>query len=136
MLTEINDAIIEALEQIQDVSKVGEWVGEVEELMKMAQPTPSLHVVFAGRKYAAEPVAIGSKSAVTDMAWTVVLLSTNLRVRETGALEAYALIEKVHDRLDKHAVPGGWLWPKYDGIISARNGILGYGLDFIVLAQT
>lgn len=136
MLTATSDAIVTALKTLIGIQLVGEWAGEIEDLLKTVQPLPSLHVVYAGAKFAGEPSALGSRSAPHQMVWTVVLLSKNLRNPGTNALEAYAHIEAVRAKLIKCPVADGWLWPVREGLILAKNGILGYGLDYLVESET
>lgn len=136
MLTQVSDAIVARLKAIEGIRHAGEWAGQIEDLIKTSQVVPSVHVIYAGSQFEAAPLAIGTRIAPHRQAWSIVLLSKNLRSRADGALEAYSLIEQVRESLIKFAVPGGWLWPQREGLILARNGLLGYGLDYSVQART
>ena len=135
MLTETSDAITKHLRSIAGIQHVGEWSGDVEELLRVVHPIPSLHLVYTGAKFGDAPAAIGTKIAPHAMVWTVVLLSKNLRSHAAGALEAYAHIEAVREQLIKFQVPAGWLWPTREGLIAAKGGLLAYGLDYTIKAR-
>ncbi len=136
MLTQTSDTIIRQLEQTPGVKTVGEWAGDVEDLLKKPHNLPSLHLIYGGGVFGKGPVAMGSKIAGADQTWTVIVLSKNLRSRQDGALEAYTLIEAVRGALTKFAVAGGWLWPEREALIFAERGILGYGIDFTLSTET
>lgn len=135
MLTEVSDVVLEALRAMDRFQQLGEWAGEVEDLLKSPHKLPAAFLIYGGCGFGEGPVAIGTAVASAAQVWTVVLLSKNLRSRGDGALEAYAHLEAIRapaaeGGLRRLAVPGGWLWPKREGLVSAKGGVLVYGIDF------
>jgi hypothetical protein len=130
MIETIQDAIIGQLEKITSAATVGVWQGDIESLIKTPQRLPALHVIYQGADFE-EKVVIGLNRADHTMIFLVILISKNVKSRETGAAASYTLIEGVRSYLIGHQVaPYGFLWPLKEDLILAEGGILVYGLTY------
>lgn len=135
MLTETSDAILARLGAIPGINHTGEWAGEIEDLLKQPHKLPAAFVIYGGSGFGNGPVAMGTAIAPAAQSWSVILIAKNLRSRAEGALEAYAYIERIRAAaaaggLTKFPVADGWLWPEREELISAKGGVLVYGIDF------
>ncbi len=135
MITETSDEILARLKEIPGVKTFGEWVGQVEDLLKKPHLLPSLHVVYNGAKFSA-PEIIGDNVAPHRMGFAVILISRNLRSRQSGALDCYQIIESVRAKLIGYQTTAGWLWPEREELVSAEKGILAYGLEYTIDTET
>lgn len=135
MLDEINDAIMTQLATIAGVATVGEWTGDIEELLGHAHGLPSLHLVYAGCEYGAKEI-IGADVAPVKMAWSVVVMAKSLRSRQQAAASCYGLIEAVRAALIGFDTGAGWLWPLRETLVATRKGVQVYGLDYEIDTET
>ena len=131
MLVEIQNKFIQALEESGGFKTVDGWQGDVEELLRNPQKLPSAHVIFGDSEFRAAQT-IGSAVAPTDMVWSVILMSKNVRDRKSGAVESYQLIETVLAKLTKLNTGYGFVWPGKVVLISVERGVAAYGFHFIV----
>ncbi len=135
MITETSDAILSRLKEIPGIKTFGEWAGQVEDLLRKPQLLPSLHVVYNGAKFSPQEI-IGGNVAPHRMNFAVILISRNLRSRQSGALACYQIIESVRAKLIGYQVAAGGLWPVEEELISASKGVLAYGLEYTIDTET
>ncbi|HBG06324.1 MAG: hypothetical protein A2075_12200 [Geobacteraceae bacterium GWC2_58_44] len=129
MLVETQEAIIQALTELNVFRHLDGWQGNIEELIKVPTKLPSAHVALGEIIYGEEPAAIGSKLSLDDMVWNVIITASNVRDRKSGAVECYSLIESSADKLKMMKIADGWLWPEGAKLLYAKNGLSVYGLS-------
>lgn len=129
MIAEAQAAIIEALEAIENVKTVGVWQGDVDELVKMPQRLPALHVLYQGADFEEIKTAGGDTPGLA-LDFLIVLVAKNLKSREAGATSCYDVIEAVRGQLVGLTIQGDMLWPIKEDLLFAEGGILVYGLNY------
>jgi len=129
MIEEAQSAIIEALEDIADVKTVGVWQGDIDDLVKMPQRLPALHVIYQGADFE-EIKTAGADTPGHAMDFLIVLVGKNVKSRQEGAASCYAVIEGVRTALIGLRIYGDMLWPIKEDLLFAEGGILVYGLNY------
>jgi phage gp37-like protein len=129
MIEITQNTIIEALETIKDVKTVGVWQGDIDDLVKMPQRLPALHVIYQGADFEEIKTAGGDTPGHT-MDFLVVLVAQHAKNRQDGASICYAVIEGVRGVLVGLRIYGSLLWPIKEDLLFAEGGILVYGMDY------
>lgn len=130
MIEEIQEDIIGRLEEVSGVKTVGVWQGDVDDLLRMPQRLPALHVIYQGADFE-EKRTIGGDQPGLALDFLIVLVCKSLRSREAGASSGYSIIEAVRGKLIGYQA-GGYdlLWPVKEDLILAEGGTLVYGLNY------
>ena len=132
MLTEIQDALIEKLMEIEAVKLVDAWVGEEEELLTQPARIPALYLVYEGTVFEPKGV-IGANLTDSGLSYGVILINKNLQSRRKCSEDCNTIIEAVRAKLTGYEVlTYGWVWPVSEELISAESGNLMYGLRYNV----
>jgi hypothetical protein len=139
MLTEVQNAMLEVLDTIIAFRERGVWQGNLEDLIKQPQKTPSAHVVLASGQFA-RPRVMGDRSPLLAMGWDVIIIYQCLKDRRVAADQGYGLIEAVVKPVSKDgvAVGGltglktqeGTLWPVSLDLLNTVGGISAYAIRF------
>lgn len=129
MIEEIQDAIIVELEEITGVKTVSVWQGDIDDLLKMPQQWPALHVIYQGADFEVFEQA-GDRPALA-MDFMIVLVGKSLKSRSAGASSCYILIEAVRTKLIGLQVTDyDFLRPVREELLFAEGGILVYGMTY------
>jgi len=130
MIETVQNAIIGQIETIDGLKTVGEWQGDIEDLLKMPQRLPAMHVIYQGADFE-EKKTIGGDQAANTMDFLIVLVGKNQKSRAAGAVSCFTLIESARDVLIGLKIPDcGYLWPVREDLILAAGGTLAYGLIY------
>lgn len=132
MLTEIQDALIDRLQEIGEVKLVDAWLGDLEELLQQPKKLPSLQVVYTGTDFQPKGV-IGANLTDSGLAYDIILIHKNLQSRRKCAEECNGIIEAVRAKLVGFQILNyGWIWPESEALLLADAGTLAYGLRYRV----
>lgn len=131
MLTEVQNDILKALDDIPTFKERGVWQGDLEDLMKTAQKLPSAHVVLASG-LSQESRTIPPKTAPTKLSWDVIVAYECLRDRRISADEGYGLIETVINKIRGLKSQGGQLWLESFDLLNTVNGKTAYAIRFAI----
>lgn len=136
MLTEVQNDILAALDDIQVngapvFRELGVWQGELEEVVKVAQKLPSVHVALATGLFG-QARTIPPVTAPCRMGWDVIVIYQCLKDRRGAADEGYGLIEAVTAQLTGLKTQGGMLWPESLDLIATINGKSAYAVRFAI----
>ncbi|OGU13871.1 MAG: hypothetical protein A2076_13165 [Geobacteraceae bacterium GWC2_53_11] len=144
MLTEVQNDILAVLDKItanggQVFKERGIWQGNLEELLKMPQKTPSAHVALASGNFR-EAQTIPPKTSPIRMGWDVIIVFQCLKDRLTASNQGYGLIESVVKPVSPDGIQiggltglktqGGMLWPSTLELLDTINGITAYVIRF------
>lgn len=144
MLTEVQNDMLAALDRItyQGVpvfKHTGVWQGNLEDLLKTPQKTPSAHVVLASGLFG-EAKTIPPKTSPLNMGWDVIIVYQCLSDRRIAANKGYGLIEAVTKPVSPDGIQvggltglktqGGMLWPLSLELLDTINGITAYAIRF------
>lgn len=134
MLTEVQNDILAVLDNIGAFKQCGVWQGNLEDLVKQPQKTPSAHVALASGRFA-RPRTMGDTSPMMNMGWDVIIIYQCLKDRQVAANQGYGLIEAVVSPVGKGGLSGlktqdGQLWPVSMELIDTVGGISAYAINF------
>lgn len=139
MLTEVRNDILAVLDTISAFKERGVWQGNLDELLKTPQKTPSVHVALASGLFGAS-ATIPPKASPVRLGWDVIIVFQCLKDRRTAANEGYGLIEAVVKPVSIDGVTvggltglkteGGMLWPASLELLDTINGISAYVIRF------
>ena len=134
MLTEIQNDILTALDGITAFKERGVWQGNLDDLLKQPQKTPSVHVALASAVLA-EPSTLPPTSTLALLHFDVIVLYQCLRDRRIAADQGYGLIEAVCKPVSGGGLTGlrtqgGMLWPSGVELLDTVNGISAYAIRF------
>ena len=139
MLTEVQNDILAVLDTITAFRERGVWQGNLEDLLKQAQKTPSAHVVLASGTFA-RPRVVGDRSPLLGMGWDVIIIYQCLKDRRVATDQGYGLIESVvkpvsRDGIEIGGLTGlktqeGVLWPGSLELLDTVGGISAYAIRF------
>ncbi|MBT0664777.1 hypothetical protein KI809_10740 [Geobacter pelophilus] len=140
MLTEIQNDILSALEAIGAFKQCGVWQGDLDELLKLPQKTPSAHVVLAAGQFG-KVQTVPPKSSLANLGWDVILIYQCLKDRSVSSAQGYGLIESVvKPAVKKPEDPiggltglitqGGLLWPQTLELLDTVKGTTAYAIRF------
>lgn len=129
MIETIQNDIIAQLGTIADIATVDAWQGDAEDLLRMPQRLPSLHVIYQGADF--ETFEQAGEHTMVAMEFLVVLTTKNQKGRAAGLASGYALIEAVRGKLIGHQVADyDFLRPVKEDLIAMMSGVLVYGLEY------
>ncbi len=132
MIQECQDLILKRLGEIEGVTTVDAWQGDVEALASKPARLPALMVVYGGCEYGPKRV-IGKNHWDADTAWLVVLLHKDLRGPRKALEGCYGIIESVRAKLAGYELAGyGDLEPVSEELLFEKNGLYAYGLNYRV----
>ena len=134
MLTEIQNDILNVLDGITAFKERGVWQGNLDDLLKQPQKTPSVHVAFASATLGA-PSTVPPTSTAATLGWDVIVLYQCLRDRRIASNQGYGLIEAIikpvlNGGLTGLKTEGGMLWPSGVELLDTINGISAYVIRF------
>lgn len=134
MLTEVQNDILAALDAIlaNGVPVFREravWQGELEDVVKVAQKLPSVHVALATGQFG-QARTIPPTTAPCRMGWDVIVIYQCLKDRRVSSDAGYGLIEAVTSKLTGLKTQGGMLWPAQFDLIATINGKSAYAVRF------
>jgi phage gp37-like protein len=132
----IQDDIVTQLLTITGIGTVDAWQGDIEdmeEILKISQKLPALHVIYHGSGFG-EKKTIGANRADNRMRFMIVLVNKNAKSRAAGAASSYTIIEAVRSKLMGHKTSPyqGFLWPLKEDLLLALGGIQVYGLIYFM----
>ena len=134
MLTDVQNDMLAALDSITAFKKVGVWQGDLDNLLKTNQATPSAHVTLASGLFGG-PKTMPPSSSLARLGWDVIIIYQCLTNRSVAVNQGYGLIEAVvkpvaQGGLTGLKTQGGMLWPLSLDLIDTVNGISAYGIRF------
>jgi hypothetical protein len=131
MLTEIQNDILTALDDVTAFRERGVWQGDLDTLLNTPQKLPSVHVALATGAYG-PPVLIPPTDSLLDMSWDVIVAYECLKDRRVAADQGYGLIEAVVAKLKGMRSQGRLLWPVSFDLLESRNGKSAYAIRFTI----
>jgi hypothetical protein len=140
MLTEIQNDMLQTLEDMGVFKVCGIWQGDLENLLKQAQKTPSAHVALASGVFS-RPRVIGDDSPLLNMGWDVIVIYQCMQSRDTSSTMGYSLIEHVVKPVSRGGLSGkkvqdGLIWPVSLDLIDTISGISAYAIRFEIERST
>jgi hypothetical protein len=139
MLTELQNDMLDALDRITAFKERGVWQGNLEDLLKQPQKTPSAHVALASGLFS-PPVTTPAKDSMATLGWDVIVIYQCLKDRKISTTQGYGLIEAVVKPVSKDPeivggltglkTQGGMLWPVSLDLLDTVNGISAYAIRF------
>jgi hypothetical protein len=139
MLTEVQNDILAVLDTITAFKERGVWQGNLDELLKTPQKTPSVHVALTSGLFGA-PATAPAKASMARLGWDIIIVYQCLKDRRIASDQGYGLIEAIVKPVPKgsHIVggltglktQGGILWPASLELLDTINGITAYAIRF------
>lgn len=134
MLTEVQNDMLDVLDALGLFKATGVWQGNLEDLVKQAQKTPSAHVALSSGRFG-RMRTMGDTSPIMNMGWDVIIIYQCLKDRRVAADQGYGLIEAVVKPVGSGGLTGlktqgGMLWPLSMGLIDTVGGISAYAINF------
>lgn len=134
MLTEVQNDMLTVLDGIVAFKERGIWQGNLEDLLKQHQKTPSVHIALASALFRV-PDTVPARSTVARMGWDVIVIYQCLKDRRISSDQGYGLVEAVvkpeaAGGLTGLKTQGGHLWPSSLELIDTVGGISAYAIRF------
>ena len=134
MLTEVQNDILAVLDNLGAFKQCGVWQGNLEDLVKQPQKTPSAHVALASGRFQ-RMRTMGDTSPMMNMGWDVIVIYQCLKDRQVSTNQGYGLVEAVVKPVSKGGLTGlktegGMIWPVSLELIDTVGGITAYAINF------
>ena len=134
MLTEVQNDILTVLDSIVVFKHCGIWQGNLDDLLRTPQKTPSAHIALASGSFS-EPQTIPPRAALVNLGWDVIIIYQCLKDRQISSDHGYGLIEAVAKQVSAGGLTGlqtqgGMLWPQTLELLDTINGTTAYAIRF------
>ncbi|GAB6191151.1 Gp37 family protein [Desulfocastanea catecholica] len=132
-LLDTQDAILTQLQTLSGPRTVEAFAGDLDALLRDTSPRPALHLLYAGAAFGEQETLGGPVQPIpARRIWTVLIAVSGRRSAADTNEDAMVLIDAVRSCLAGFVVDDGHLWPLADEFLKSKNGVLVYGVDFVI----